>query len=83
MSSEVQEHHEFLVRGVRVVDFQSSAVAIGVALIQALDRLGLNAANTDQGAIEVLAGEIKVGCERIGRALEAIADAIHDGGDDE
>ncbi len=41
-----------------------------------IERLGLNRANTDMGALECLSKELRDGTERIAEALEHVAAAI-------
>lgn len=50
------------------------------ALVQSLNRLGLDDADTDLGALENLAAETKWGSERIAEGLHDVAEAIREVG---
>lgn len=63
-----------------VVDAVDAGAQALSRLVGALDRLGLNDRNTNMGAIELLAHEVKDGSVQIAGALLALADAVREHG---
>ncbi len=56
----------------KTVEHEHETLRGSDAVAHAVDRLGLNNATTNMGAIEVLAKEMKEGTERLANSLDAI-----------